>query len=137
MKIEEARKISADFKSTNFVAPPRSASDMKNYFNASYAVSDDCPRKITARWEKMKRIRDRAASITIERGMGLELERELRQNVVHAGYEVEFLMSIGRFELAIELLRDILEPFEGTESFPVTRSEIVSRLARIYARLGD
>ena len=50
-------------------------------------------------------------------------------------------MAIGRFDLAIQLLQDALTPFEQSgwdeNSFPNTRSEIVSRLSRIHARLGN
>ena len=42
MSVEEARKVAADFKVENFVAPPRTINDLRTIFKEGKAVPDSC-----------------------------------------------------------------------------------------------
>jgi tetratricopeptide (TPR) repeat protein len=140
MPIDEARQVAVDFASADFVPPPRSTNDLRSRLESGRTVPADCPEQIAERQENFETLRGEANSIPMARGMGREMERKLRGNVVRVGYEAENLMSIGRFDLAIDLLEDALRPFNGPyryQSFPITQGEIESRLARFHARLGN
>ena len=143
MSIKEARQISADFKNVDFVAPPRTANDLKKIFSRPEPIPADCQAQLLERQSHFEDLSRRANSIVFPRrkaAVGPKEEKRIGRIIASVGSEAENQIAIGRFDLAIELLQDALKPFEARyweKSFPNTRGEIVSRLARIHARLGN
>ena len=144
MSIEAARQVSADFKKIDFVPPPRTANDLRAQFSRLVTYTEnpiptDCSDQLLERERDFVALRDDATSLPIEfnRRISPAEWRPYGTIVKRVGHEAEDQMSAGRFDLAIELLEDTLVQFDGVNGFPITRTTLVSKQVRIFARLGD
>lgn len=144
MSIEAARQVSADFKKIDFVPPPRTANDLRAQFSqlsyyAESPIPNDCSDQLMERERDFVALRDDATSLPYQfnRRISPSEWRPYGRIVKRVGHEAEVQMSAGRFDLAIELLEDTLAQFDYVDGFPVTRSTLVSKQVRIFARLGD
>ncbi len=96
MSVEEARKVAADFKVENFVAPPRTINDLRTIFKEGKAVPDSCEEEWAFRQGQITdTIKFLNEATTSENIFG-----HAAQLVVHA----EDTVSTGRFDQALKYI---------------------------------
>jgi len=128
MSIEAARKIAADFKVTNFVAPPRTINDLRTKFQNGKALPDSCESVWTDRKEHIADILRRLNSATRKSSIDL--------NAASLVVQAENTVTTGRFDLALSYIHKAFNRLPNRRH-KVRQAIFSTQLSRLYARLGD
>jgi CHAT domain-containing protein/tetratricopeptide (TPR) repeat protein len=131
MSIEEARKVAAEFKVIHFEAPPRNIKDLRSSFRAGREIPNNCAEEIAKRRLNLK---ERLANLQDASGSELAKHRSYQ-----LAADAESAMSIGQFELAIDLMRRAISALQsgGNGGNSIARVLLNGQLGSFYARIGN
>jgi CHAT domain-containing protein len=126
MSLEEARKLSADFKVQNFKPAPRTTADLKKRFLPLQKIPTNCAAEIEKNRSNFQRtVDDMLAS-----------SHDVYAQIMRVSIAAEKAMSQGRFSEGLRLLNRAIAslPPSGQR---VRKGTMYAQLARMYARVGD
>jgi CHAT domain-containing protein len=127
MSLDEARKIAADFKISNFVAPPRTIDILKANFKDGKTVPKSCVNTWAAQRKTVAQTLDRLEKATTDGAAA--------SNAAYMVVLAEDTMTTGRFDDAVSYIETALDKLNHMNN--VRQAVAATQLSRLHARLGD
>jgi CHAT domain-containing protein/tetratricopeptide (TPR) repeat protein len=134
MSVEKARKITADFKSARFVAPPRNINDLREKFGNGKTVPDSCQGVRDNRTSLMTNTQN--AMDRVSDNFDGDWNDPFRSYARQMIQLIEETIPTGRYGEALEqseTATDLLHVRSGS----ALEAAFLAQRARLYVRLGD
>jgi CHAT domain-containing protein len=128
MSVEDARKIAADFKISNFVAPPRTIDVLRQNFKDGRPLPESCEDE----WADRKTIVARS----LKRLNTAKTKASLDANAANLVVLAEQTVTTGRFDLALNYMETALDSLPNS-MHRVRQAIFATQLSRLHARLGN